>query len=133
MTLFNWHRIFRLSQGNVSKILTIMEYVILKEIPDSLYSDTIQLIDKDLSGESFLLNGDLLLNVRYKYSDRELVEYIALAARRNLADFMLKHTKTLDTLLVPNKLLSQCRHNRLLYEDSGKIHFLLEEVQTKRK
>jgi hypothetical protein len=70
----------------------------------------IRLSTKDFTGQSFLLNPKVLLNDNNSTVE-EKVEYIALASKRNLANYLLLGEKKLDCRLVrriptENKLLT---------------------------
>ncbi|MEK9894832.1 MAG: hypothetical protein VW518_00215 [Burkholderiaceae bacterium] len=85
----------------------------------------------DFTGESYLVNPELLFENAYKYTLREVGTYISLAATRNLANFLATGETTIDTLLLPEDeiIFEEIHNNRLLSIDSeGKLHFLYEEV-----
>ena len=135
MLLFNWKKVFRISKGNLHTCLDIMRTITYNPIPKNKYDSAYNYADIDFTGESFLVNPELLFENAYQYTHRELGTYISLAATRNLANFLATGDTTIDTLLLPEDeiIFEEINNNRLLsVDEEGKLHFLLEEV-TKEK
>jgi len=74
-----------------------------------------------------LLHPDILLLNSYKYEQREISVYYALAAMRSISEYTATQKITLDLIKVPVDL-DALNDNRLLYIKKGDVHFLYEEV-----
>jgi hypothetical protein len=101
--------------------------LVTRAIPENKYDRIYKFSNTDFSGKSFLVHPDLLLHYSYKYSYREIAQYLALAAMRPYVDYVTTGERTLDVLLceVSPEFYED---NSLLYIDKGKIHFLYEEA-----
>ena len=126
MLLFDWKKVYDTAEGNISSCILIMEMLVKKQLPKNKYDRIYKYSDKNFTGSSFLLHGDLLLYHSYKYTHRELAIYYALASLRNYAENVTSHKTTLDSLHCPVDL-DQIKDNRLLIVDE-QIMFIYEEV-----
>lgn len=83
----------------------------------------------DLTGNSFIVHPDLLLYNAYKHSAKDIAIYIALAAFRPLADYLMHGKTTLELDLAPADPREILDDPSLLPVDSdGNIHFIYEEA-----
>ncbi len=98
-----------------------------EQIPQNKYDRIYKYSNKNFTGSSFLLHGDLLLYHSYKYTSKELCIYYALASLRSYADYIASYKTTLDSLHCPVPL-EQINDNRLLIVDDQEITFIYEEV-----
>ena len=78
---------------------------------------------KDFSGNSFILNPKPLFSSRY--SNREIFEYIALAALRNYANYQITGEVGLSLLHCPLRK-ETIEKNRLLSIEKDKVMFAYE-------
>ena len=129
MLLFDWKKVFDTADGNIATCNMIMEMLINKQIPRNRYDRIYNYSYKNYTGDSFLLHGDVLLYHSYKYTQRELCIYYALASLRCTGDYLATQKTTLDTLHCPVHL-SEINDNRLLIIDDETITFIYEEVTT---
>ena len=127
MLLFDWKKVYDTAEGNISSCILIMEMLVKKQLPKNKYDRIYKYSDKNFTGSSFLLHGDLLLYHSYKYTHRELAIYYALASLRNYAEYITSHKTTLDPLHCPVDL-DQIKANRLLIVLPDEITFIYEEV-----
>tara|TARA_B110000483_G_scaffold108675_1_gene132414 strand:- start:337 stop:669 length:333 start_codon:yes stop_codon:yes gene_type:complete len=104
-----------------------MEMLIKKQLPKNKYDRIYNYSNKNFTGPSFLLHGDLLLYHSYKYTTKELCIYYALASLRSYADYIAYNKTTLDPLHCPVDL-SEINDNRLLIVLQDEITFIYEEV-----
>jgi hypothetical protein len=127
MLLYNWNKIFETAQGSPLVVFIIFKMLVTRAIPENKYDRIYKFSNTDFSGKSFLVHPDLLLHYSYKYSYREIAQYLALAAMRPYVDYVTTGERTLDVLLceVSPEFYED---NSLLYIDKGKIHFLYEEA-----
>ena len=110
MFLFNWKKIYEEAQGSSVAVLEIIEMVYYKKVPYNKYDSLYKYRDVNFSGDSFLLEPGILLEMSFRYDPKEVAVYIALA---------------------PN-LINHIENNRLLYIKDGQIHFVYEEAQRRR-
>ena len=132
MVLFNWKKIYREAQGSTVKCVEILDMITYKKVPFNSYDPLYRYRNKNFSGDSFLLQPEILLENGFRYSPREIAVYVAVASRRKLADYVAFGEKTLSINHAPqvNKLIED---NRLLYMEGNQIHFVYEEAQRRTK
>jgi hypothetical protein len=128
MLLFNWKKIYKETEGSSVEILRVLEMLHKKEVPWNRYDPIYKYSKKSFSGDSFLINPDILLEQAFRFEKKEIAVYVALAARRKLADYIAFNRKTLSVRHAP-KLIKLIEDNRLLYIANGQIHFIYEEAQ----
>lgn len=98
MLLYSWSKILRHSKtmGDALQLLRALDN------PSALrtkYHKQAILKDKlDLSGNNFLLNPDKVL-FQVNIPAEHVIQYISLASKRNLAEYILDGRKTLDIRL----------------------------------
>lgn len=126
MIFFDKNKLLRHSKGRADKVLDILRYITCRPIPEK--GKLIRLLKYrsiNWSGESFLLYPERLLDNAWKYSNRELLQYIFVAARRNYADYKLEGKKTVETYKINTKAIE---NNRLLSITGDEIHLKYEET-----
>ena len=128
MFLFDWKKIYERADGNILLCNKIMEMLITDRVPKNKYDEIYELSKTNFKGQDFLVHGDVALLHAYKYSQRELAVYYAMAALRPVANYMASGVVTLPLLHSPvtYELLAD---NRLLSIKNDTIHFKYEEVQ----
>ena len=127
MLLFDWKKVFDTAQGNIATCNRIMEMLVKSQIPRNKYDPIYKYSYKDFTGDSFLLHGEMLLYHSYKYTQKELCIYYALASLRSTAEYVATQKTTLEALHCPVPL-EEINDNRLLIVDSESITFIYEEV-----
>jgi len=135
MLLYDWQKIYDVSEGNVLEIFKIFEMVSKNLIPDSKYDVLYKYRKHDFTGTSFLAHPDVLLYNSYKHTYREIATYLAAASIRSISEYLAHETTTLELLHVPfaDLLVDSIKNNSLLRLDSDNlIHFLYEEVPTEK-
>ena len=132
MFLFNWKKIYQASGGSSAACVEILDMIYYKKVPYNKYDSLYKYRNDEFSGDSFLLQPGILLEQAFRFESKELAVYIALAARRKLADYIAFGTKTLSVRHAP-KLTQLIEDNRLLYIQNGEIHFIYEEAQRRNK
>jgi len=132
MFLYDWKKIVSTAEGSPLLVYTIFKMLVLKEIPNSKYDKIYKYVDLSFAGESFLVNPEQLVFESYKYSYREISQYLALASIRPISEYYATGKTSLDQRLVEfeEELYEE---NSLLRIQDGEIHFLYEEVPDKRK
>ena len=127
MLLFDWKKVFDTAAGSIYNCNMIMEMLIKGSIPKNKYDPIYKFSQKNFSGNSFLVHPEFLLYHSYKYEQKEICMYYALASLRSLSDYYASNKTTLDPLHCPVDL-DDIKDNRLLIVDEQNITFIYEEV-----
>ena len=130
MILFDWHKVYKESKGKSIEIIRIIDLITYKRLPKNRKDKIYKYARHNFRGDSFLVNPEQLIAERFKYKNFEVAQYIALAARRNLADYLAFRTTTLDIIQL-NIPIEKYVNNRLLVIDDGLIHFKYEDLKRK--
>jgi len=129
MFLYDWPKIYDAADGRVVEIVRIFRMLAYKQVPQNRKDPIYKYSQKDFKGVSFMLHPDLLLHHAYKYSYREIAQYISLCSLRSVVEFSATYKLTLDLLLVPGLEPEQTiNNNRLLELEEDQVLFLYEEV-----
>jgi len=127
MLLFDWKKVYDTAEGNISTCNTIMAMLIKGQIPKNKYDPIYKFSNKNFVGSSFLVHPDVLLYHSYKYTQREIAIYYALASIRSYGEYLATRKTSLDSLHCPTPL-TLITDNRLLAVDEQDIYFRYEEV-----
>ena len=131
MLLYDWQKIYDVSDGSVLEIFKIFEMVTNNLIPQNRKDVLYKYRKHDFTGTSFLVHPDVLLYNAYKHTYRDIATYLASASIRSISEYLATETTTLELLHVPfaNLLVDNINNNSLLrLDDNNLIHFLYEEV-----
>jgi len=131
MLLYDWQKIYDVSDGSVLEIFKIFEMVTNNLIPQNRKDVLYKYRKHDFTGTSFLVHPDVLLYNAYKHTYRDIATYLASASIRSISEYLATETTTLELLHVPfaNLLVDNINKNSLLrLDDKNLIHFLYEEV-----
>lgn len=100
---------------NLHKVISYSALEVLKNIASNKYK-----------GQSFLANYNGLLYGYYKYNNQDVLNYIVLAAQRDL-----KHCRSYDILTLDADFcklsISEINKNKLIWYNNGSIYFKFEE------
>lgn len=131
MLFYDWPKLCDAAEGKVVNTVRIFRMIVEKQVPKNRFDKLYKYSQIDFTGESFMVHPDVLLYHSFKYTYREVAQYIALAALRSAAEYAATQTVTLDYLLAPgNDPVTLIENNRLLSVDEDDlIHFLYEEVK----
>ena len=130
MLMYDWNKIYDDAKGNVDRIY--QTFIVLTKgetIPKNKYDPAYRLSLINFKGNAFLAHPDVLLYHAFKYSKREIAQYLAVAAMRLVADY-LTHGKTwVEYDAVPFDI-ETLRENRLLILDDENeiVRLKYEEV-----
>src|SRR5210317_1303953 len=128
MLLYDWKKIFEISDGVPSDCVLNLRMMVEGLIPRNKKDPIYKYYTKDFKGASFLAHPDVLLFNRYKHTNVEIAQYMALASLRSVAEYYAYGTTTLDLLHIPMDK-SLFNDNSLLYiDENDMLHFLYEEV-----
>tara|TARA_X000001382_G_scaffold119154_1_gene99754 strand:+ start:1167 stop:1568 length:402 start_codon:yes stop_codon:yes gene_type:complete len=128
MLLFDWTKVYDISDGNIEQCNMIMEMIIKKSLPKNNHDLIAKYKRINFIGSNFLIHPDVLIFNAYRYHQRELAVYYALAALRSLQEYKTAKKLTLDTAVCPVDL-ETITDNRLLRIEKDSIHFIYEEVR----
>ena len=129
MLLYDWKKIFTISNGEPSSIFLIFEMLTKNSIPKNKYDPMYKFYTMNFVGDSFLVHPDVLLYNAFRHSRRDISVYLALASMRSLGEYFASGDITVDLLEVPIDPFDHLENNdRLLYIEDEKLHFLYEEV-----
>ena len=124
MIQFDWKRVKKLANGNNIEIIKIMSSITWSEAAPTKQQRRLNpYYWKDFNGISFLAEPEKLLIKKYELPVRDIVEYIALASRRSLAEYLLTGDTTLDIRLAP--FIPE--QNQLLTITNNIVHFKYEQ------
>ena len=132
MFLYDWKKIVETAEGSPILVYTIFKMLVLKEIPTNKFDKIYKYVDLSFAGSSFLVNPEQLVFESYKYSYREISQYLALASIRPISEYYATGKTSLDQRLVEFEE-ELYETNSLLRIEDGHIHFIYEEVPDKRK
>jgi len=127
MILFDWKKIYRQSRGNCSVVVNLIEYITYKPFPPNKQHRAYAWQEEDWSGISFMVKPELFLHHRRQYKEKELAQYVGIAALRNLSDYIMLGKTTLDLTLSPVGEAA-LKNNRLLTIVDNEIYLKWEEV-----
>ena len=127
MLLFDWKKVFDTAGGSIYNCNLIMEMLIKGKVPKNKYDPIYKFSSKNFRGNSFLVHPEFLLYNSYKYDQKEVCMYYALASLRSLTEYYASNKTTLDSLHCPVDL-DEINDNRLLIVDDESITFIYEEV-----
>jgi len=132
MFLYDWKKIVDTAEGSPILVYSIFKMLVMKEIPANKYDKIYKYVDLSFAGNSFLVNPEQLVFESYKYSYREIAQYLSLASIRPISEYYATGKTSLDQRLVEfeEELYEE---NSLLRIEDGHIHFKYEEVPDKRK
>lgn len=128
--LYDWKKILRASDRKVGHIITIIDMLTFNRKVRSKKDIRSKFINRDFSGDSYLINPEELLRYRMCYTRKELAQYIALASYRSYAEYILTGDSSLSIRKSPIDL-DKIRSNRLLSVEGNKIIFLYERLKEK--
>lgn len=122
MVLYSWSKVL-LKAKTMTDILVIMHGLTWPSALRSKHHKNLRAFSNhNFDGHCFLINPEKLLNDP-SLPKEEIVEYIALASKRNLASFLLGGDPRLDCRLV--KTLPT--NNRLITIENNHISFAYEQ------
>lgn len=128
MLLYDWKKIFTITNGEPSGIFMIFEMLVKNSIPKNKYDPIFKFYEVNFAGESFLVHPDVLLYNSFRHTRRDIAIYLAFASMRSLGEYFASGDITLDLLEMPIDPFQHLEDDRLLYMEDDKLHFLYEEV-----
>jgi hypothetical protein len=131
MLMYNWNTMFAAANGSPVEVCRILRMIVTNQIPRNLHDPIMPYVGKSFLGESFLVHPDMLVYNMYQYPHKDIVQYLALASLRPLADYLATGLITVpsdDTGIEPELLDYYILTNGLLGTKEGNIGFRYEEM-----
>lgn len=125
LILFDWKKVREYTNNDIIQILHVMFYITYRPIPKNKRDEFYHISKINWYGTSFLVNPDDLFEKSVGHTNKEIAEYIALAALRSYGEYKATRKTTLD-LFKANVDKSTIENNRLLTLEDDKIHFKWE-------
>lgn len=127
MILIDWKKIISETSGKRKPTIDLLAMIATNGVPRNRRDPMYKYSKMDFKGTDFLSSPLHFLAHQHEYSWLEVKQYMALASKRRLAEFLLTGDLTLDlneTLVDINKI----KDNRLLLIDKdGIVHFMYEK------
>lgn len=129
--MYNWDKIFKLTEGDPVEIVRIFRMLTKGQVPDNYYDPIYKYSIHNFFGESYILHPNLLEQNLHNHSHRDVAMYIALAALRPYAEWIGTGTAKLpvDYSQMPvEALTTYVDENVLLDLQDGEVSFCYEEM-----
>jgi len=123
---YNWEIMTSLANGSPKNIVLMVARLTYNLTCHSSDKRKDIFYNSDLTGDSYLLNPQLLLQNEIGASMRHMAEYVGLASYRRYVDYDMTGDSTLYVHYNHMKL-DKIKQNPLLHVEGDKIHFKLEE------
>lgn len=116
----------RITGRSSARIIVALQSMLSSGLPKNRYSLLYRYMQKDFSGDSYLLNPWPLVFTK-EYTVKEIADYIGLASFRKYSEYLTTNDAGLDILHSPLSE-AQIKQNRLLSIENGRIRFKYEEA-----
>lgn len=126
VTFFSWRKIYRKCGRSSNRIVRAIRSLQQKELPRNRFDPMYDYYYSDFSGDNYILNLKELLDNAFRYSNKEIAQYVAIASYRNYAHYELTGDASLDLLHSPAEQ-DTINKNRLLRIIDDKVYFKYEE------
>ena len=123
---YNWSKISIAAKNQSVEIYRIFKMIVKGEIPNSINDPIYKYCVIDFSGDSFLINPEMLLYNAYKYSYKDITRYLAIASVRPYAEYLVRGTLTLPLEEAPVDPRNHLDSPELITVKDGVLHFLYE-------
>jgi hypothetical protein len=131
MIFYSLRKIFNKTGRSSKQIILAFRAHISSHTPKNIYDPLYKYYYTDFSGESYMLNPHELVQNVFRWSNREVAQYIALASFRSYTEYTLTKDASLDLLhSVMDK--DNINKNRLLRIVDNKVRFYYEEDISRR-
>jgi hypothetical protein len=131
MIRYSLQRILLYAGRSSKRIVLAFKAASTTRVPKNRFDPLYAFCHTDFSGQSFMHNPQELLYNSFRWTHKEVAQYIILASYRNFADYLVTGEKSLSLLHV-SVSEATIKQNRLLYVDKGRIYFYYEEVTQRR-
>lgn len=131
MIRYSWRRIYRKTGGSSKRIVLALKAIISTSLPKDRFDPIYNYYYTDFSGDSFLLDPVSLSTNSFRYSPKEIAQYIALASFRNYAYYRATKDASLELLHSPMSE-DNINQNSLLRIRDGRVYFYYEESIKRR-
>lgn len=130
MIKFNWNTVIYHSKKSIPRILNIVKYITYRRVPyrTKYGAAVIDYGNIKWGGLSYIINPEALFQklAAKEISQKQTVEYIYLAGRRNYHHYRILKDKALSTKECSQQELNVAKTNPLLRIEDERIIFELE-------
>ena len=126
MLFYSLRKIQKKTGNSAKRILLAFRAHASSSLPKSRFDPLYAYHQVDFSGDSFMLNPHELITYAFKWTPKEVAEYIGLASFRSYGEYTVTGDKSLDLFHSPvdQDIIKQ---NRLLRIVGNRIYFYYEE------
>jgi len=129
--MYNWNKIYDIAGGSAVEVSRIVRMIVQKQVPKNKFDPLFRYAGEDFSGESFLIHPDMLMYNAYKHSYKDIVQYLALASMRPIADYLATGILTLpiESTGMPAEIVhAYAQQSDLMGIQNGSVLFRYEEM-----
>jgi len=131
ITFYSLKKIINRTGGSSKRMLLAFRAHVSSGLPKSKNDPLYRYYQMDFSGNSFMLNPHELIKYAFKYTPKEVAQYIGLASFRNYSYYRVTGDRSLDLFHSPVDQ-DTINQNRLLRIVDGRVHFYYEEDAKRR-
>ncbi len=131
MLRYSLRKLMRRAGRSSQRIILAFRAHASSQPPKNIYDPLYPYYYKDYSGDSYMLNPHELILNEFRYTPKEVAQYIALASYRSYNTYILTGHTSLDLFHSP-MTEDAINNNRLLRIKDNRIHFYYEEVISRR-
>ena len=131
MLFYSLRKILNKTGQSSKSVLMAFKAHASSRLPKNRFDPLYSYAQADFSGDSFMLNPHELINYAFRWTPKEVAQYIGLASFRNYGHYSVTGDKSLDLFHSPVDQ-DTIQQNRLLRIVDGRVHFYYEE-DTKRR
>ena len=132
MLFYSLRKILNKTGGSSKRILLAFRAHASSGLPKNKYDPLYNYYQMDFHGTSFMLNPHELIKYAFRYTPKEVAQYIGLASYRNYSEYSVTGDKSLDLFHSPVDQ-DTINQNRLLRIVGDRVHFYFEEDIKGRK
>lgn len=131
MIRYSIRRILRKAGRSSKRIVTVFKAACSTAVIENKFDPLYTYQSTDFSGQSFMCNPHELLYNSFRWTYKEVAQYIILASYRSFAHYEVTGEKSLSLIHV-SVSEATIKQNRLLKVKDDKIYFYYEEVAQRR-
>jgi hypothetical protein len=126
LLFYDWPRIHRKTGGSSKRILQAFKAHATTRLPKNRWDPIYDYWNIDFSGQSFMLRPHDLINNYFRYTPKEVAQYIGLASFRSYGYYSATGDASLDLFHSPVDQ-DTINQNKLLSIVDNRVHFFYEE------
>jgi hypothetical protein len=126
MIWYSLRKMLNKTGGSSKRLLLAFKAHASSRLPKNRFDPLYNYYTCDFNGDSFMLNPHELIIYAFKWTPKEVAQYIGLASFRNYSDYVVTGDKSLDLFHSPVDQ-DTINNNRLLRIVDGRVLFYYEE------